>query len=157
MNGFMSATMALLGASLLGASTFAGAKAAPSRQEAETASDAVVVIGAIRQTGQAASMAKLVDGRVGTGIVAVRHMVDKGWLKSIPRNPTDAQPSGYAVPRTIGGTTVVGMRLVDDARMVCDEISRQMSGTWPAPVSDEVLAHEGCVVTSSGPIAYMMV
>lgn len=157
MNGWMGAAMALLGVAVLGTSTFAGAEIAPSREEAETAADAVVVMTAIRQTTQAASMTRLIDGRVGKGITAVERMVDKGWLKAVPVNPTNLERSGYAVPRPMGDRTVVGMHLVRNGRAVCDEISRNLSGIWPAPVSDVPVQKEGCVMSSSGPIAYIAV
>ncbi|RYY14877.1 MAG: hypothetical protein EON55_07510 [Alphaproteobacteria bacterium] len=157
MNGFMSATMVLLGATVLGVSTFTGAEVAPARQEAETASDAVVVMSGVRQTRQAMAMTGMIDGSVDQGIPAVERMVDKGWLKAVPVNPTNVGPSGYAVPRPLGRGRVVGMHLVRNGRAVCDEISRQYAGMWPAPVSDAPVNGEGCVVTSSGPMAYISV
>lgn len=157
MNGFMSATMVLLGATVLGVSTFTSAEVMPSRQEAETASDAVVVMSGVRQTRQAMAMTGLIDGHVEKGLPAVERMVDRGWLKAVPVNPTNADPSGFAVPRPLGANTVVGMHLVRNGRAVCDEISRQFAGVWPAPVSDAPVKGEGCVVTSSGPMAYIAV
>lgn len=157
MNGWMNVTLGVLGMTILGMSTYAGSEVLPSQHEAETTADAVVVMTAIRQTGEATLMAKMVDGGVGKGIPAVKRMVDSGWLKAVPKNPTNDNPSGYAVPRPLGDQTVVGMHLVSNGRDICDEVSKQLSGVWPAPVSDVPVEKEGCVMSSSGPMAYVTI
>jgi hypothetical protein len=157
MNGFMTTAMALLGVTILGGATWAGAEAAPTREEAQQAADAMRVVNAVRQTGQAVQAAKLTQGRVHKGMAGVDMLVSSGWMKSVPANPTDPQPAGAAVRREIGGVPVVGMRLVEDGRAVCDEVSSMIGNRWPAPISDVPTGNEGCVITSSGPVAFVRV
>lgn len=155
MNGWMGNLVGVVALAAIGGGTVSGAVLMPIRQQAEVTTDALTVMTAVRQTGQAATLAKTIDGDdIPMGIRGVSEMVEKGWLREAPRNPRDPNPAGMAVVRPLGGRTVVGMSLPRAATEVCDEISKRSGLGWPAPVADVPVNGTGCVMTSSGPVAY---
>lgn len=158
LQGWMGSLVGIVGFAALGGGAVSGAALMPIRQQAEVTTDALTIMTAVRQTGQAATMAKTIDGsEVPAGMKGVHEMVGRGWLREAPRNPRNPEPSGMAVIRPFGGRTVVGMALPYQASEVCDEISRRSGAGWPARVADAPVQDSGCVMTSSGPIAYELI
>lgn len=158
MNGWTGSVVAVIGLVALGGGSASGALLAPIRQQVEVKSNALAVMTAVRQTGQAATMARTIDGeQVPAGIAGVDRMVERGWLRTAPRNPMDPNPAGLAVVRRLGDRTVVGMMLPRLAGEVCDEISKRTGAGSEAPTADSPTYDQGCLMTSSGPVAYELV
>jgi len=158
LNGWMGNLVAVVGFAAIGGGAVSGAVLLPIRQQAEVTTDALQIMTAVRQTGQAATLARTIDGSdVAPGIRGVQEMVVRGWLREAPRNPRNPDASGLAVVRPFGGRTVVGMMLPLQASEVCDEISKRSGAGWPARVADAPVEGAGCVMTSSGPVAYELI
>lgn len=159
MTAFANVLTGIMGATMtIGLAAAGGSQMAPRYEEAKVTSRAAMAISAVRQTGQAVVMARAVDGSVPNGLEGVKSLVSSGWLNAVPENPTDDQPSGAPVPISHEGSSWVEMRLAGNVG-VCDEIARQsgMGREAPEVASLDSDVREGCVMTRSGPVAFVRV
>ena len=129
--------LALAGALFLG----------PRFQESTNNSRASAAVQAVSQIANAANMYQVQEGKVAPAIGTSSDtstsdtLVGKGYLKSVPSNPTDASKTAVMDATTDKRVT---MELGGNASSICDAIAKQTSGASSAPAKASATGTSGC-------------
>lgn len=129
--------LALAGALFLG----------PRFQDAASSSKASASIQAVSQISHAANMYQVSEGKeVALGSDGVSDLVLRGYLKSLPSNPTG---SGIIILASSSSGIVARMDLGGNAARICSEINRQSAGQGVA-LKNTYSGNVGCFVDDVG-------